>query len=724
VAESSSTNRSAPTASSPSDRIHRLLNPTSIGIIGASDQTNWTRRLTNNLLAWDYPGRFHFVNRQRTTVLGRRCYSNIGEVPEQVDHAVIIVRAALVPAILEDCGSAGVHSATVIASGFEHQETESRELQSRVREICQRYGIEVIGPNTAGWLNALCPVTMVNIGLERRPVAGSVAFTCQSGGLTNALYLSMVAKGTHPVYAIGTGDELVTTSNDFYSYFLERPEIRVIGGALERIPDPVRFETIAAQAADMDKSIVLLKLGRSDAAKRRAVAHTGSLAGNDAIVDAFLKDIGVVRVDSLAELAETSRLLAAAKTPRGRRTVYIGGSGGAGALFADEARCKPLDMVALEPKVQSRISQLIAQPEDSVLNPIDLTIPGLPQLVSVASEIASADAADILVIEGEEPVQVRTQDGTYATQMWPSHDERVALASTASASGVLAVLLNTSGRDPSAIGVSARHPIPCLHGTDGIQALANAAWRSDFLRDRARGTHRPISGRSHIAAALGAAGVLDEYESKQILARHGIATTRESVARSRKEAAEVANSIGYPVVLKVLSRDLPHKSDVGGVKVALTSAAEVSDAYDSVLASVARCAPEATVSGVLVTEHVSDGVEFYIGTMSDPAMGSIVVVGAGGIYVEVLDDTACARTPVTAEQALRLLQQLRAYTLMVGHRGQTRLDVDALADIVARVSRLAADLGDRLTELDVNPVFVRGPGLGALVADALVVLAE
>jgi acetate---CoA ligase (ADP-forming) len=705
-------------------RVGQLLNPTSIAIVGASD-ASWTTRMIANLQVSGYQGSYHFVNPRRDTVLGEPCYPTITDIPHPVDHALLLVRNTLVASALTDAAQAGVRSATSIAAGFEEAGPDGQALAAETRQICQDNGISLIGPNTAGWFNFGSGVLLSTVGFERQPVSGPIAAVCQSGGLTNAVVHSVTAKGQGIRFAVGSGNELVTKVNDYLEYFLEQEDIRVVCAIVERIPDPERFAGLARRALDDGKPILLLKLGRSSAAQVRAVAHTGAVAGADNVVDTFLRDLGVVRVSNIPEMVEAAGLLARNGIPRGPRTVFVGGSGGVGALFADEAAGTPIDLVGLGTELTADLAVLLDQPAHSILNPVDTTLLSLSKLVPATERVISSGVADIVVLEGDEPVHAVTPSGPQGTQ-WPSAAEREAIAAAAAAHGVFGVFLGTSGRDPSPWGVEAGQTqrLPVAHGMAGVQGLSRAI---EYASRRAEVSRRPAAPRTRSGAAASLpdrAGPLSEVESKQLLQAYGIRTTVETMVSSGPEAEQAASALGFPVVLKVVSPDIPHKADVGGVIVGVSTPSGARAAYEAIMAGVGLKAPGARIDGVLVCEQVTDAVEMFVGIATDPSYGPIVVLGAGGPYIEILADTASLRPPFDVATAQRAIERLRVAPILAGSRGRPTADVAALAEAACAVGDLAADHWRRIAEMDINPLFVRAAGHGTVAGDALVVLRE
>lgn len=701
-------------------RIGELLNPRSLALVGASDRSRWCQGFLENLTSFGpFPGPVHLVNPRRGTVLGRACYPSIAELPDPVDHAVLLVPADRVPDVLVEMGEAEVRSGTVIAAGFNEGDGSGTGLAREVVRLCARYDIALLGPNCYGFNNYLGSLVS-NYPQVTQPLAGQIGVTTQSAALGAAVADSAVSRGIRLRYLVSTGNELVTDTNDYFEYFLESRDVTVLGAVLERIPEPGRFAALARRALAAGKPIVALKLGRSAAAQRVAVAHTGSIAGVDAIADAYLRDLGVIRVDSPEELAETTGILARRAWPGGRRTAFIGYSGGAAELFAEQAEGTELELPEFAPATRDRLAQAARLDRSVIHNPFDMTADGGRKNYARIVEVLAADPAiDIVVSQGA----VKRSSVPDAHASWRPARE-AGLMATAEQHGKYALLLETGDHQP---GIEAFPHIPAggahyVLGHTGVKALGKVAEygarRAALLADTGSASEAP-GQRPVLTAAL--QGIVAEREAKSVLRAYGIPTTVDMFASDREAAAEAATELGFPVVLKAASSRLSHKSEVGGVVVGLGSADDVRTAFDAVVATVARHDPAAASDGVLITRQVDDGVEFFAGIASDPVLGPVVVAGLGGVYVEVLADRGLALPPLRPERARALLEGLRSAPILHGARGRPTLDVAAFVDVLCRLGRLALDLADKVIELDINPLFVRPEGCGVVAGDALIV---
>lgn len=707
------------------ERVHQLLNPTSVAVVGASDGSPWSRGFMENLRS--FQGEIFLVNPRRETAFGRRTYPTLQDIGTHVDHAVVLVAAGRVAGVLRDAAASGITSATVIASGFSESGAEGRALAEEVAAIAAEHEIAVIGPNCFGFNNySGTYISRYNLDVPSEP--GSIGMSFQSGKLGAATADSASARGIHLRYVVSSGNELVVDSNDYLEYFIESDDITVAGGVYERIPDPPRFERLATRALELGKPIVLLKPGRSAAASRIAIAHTGAVTGEDRITDAFLNDLGVIRVGSVEELAETAGLLASRGWPRGRRTVFIGFSGGAAELFAEQAEATSIVLDPHSDALRERLADVSTLDQDVIHNPFDFTVDGAVHYEAIVETLAASKEYDIIVSQGTPRRSFEAPDpsGTLAAQRQKFSG---ALARAASEHDVMSVFLDTSDQQPG-IGVfSSPAPNGAYYalGNNGVKAISNAidyGIRRAEVAARVLDAKPPLVDPELVPDLSAHAGAMSESASKDLLRAYGVPTTEDVLVATRAEAVAAAESMGYPVVLKVVATDLPHKSDAGGVALNLSGPEHVSAAWESICESVAQYSPGSRIEGVIVSRFVAGGTEFIAGIQNDQHLGPVVVAGAGGLLVEVLDDVTLLRPPFSLDDALAALGALRSSPLLDGVRGMPALDKIAFADALCRLGHLALDHRETLLELDINPLFVFPAGQGVLAADALVVTSD
>jgi acyl-CoA synthetase (NDP forming) len=700
-----------------------FLGPRSIALLGATERSLWSAALVANFRDCGYPGELHLVNPRATAVFGRPCHPNLDAVPGDVEHAYVLTGTAAALDVVEDCGRRGIRHVTMLTSGFRETGPEGAALEGRLVERCRELGVRLQGPNCLGFVNYRERVPAYGLVVTPPLEPGGIALLSQSGAMLLHFHRLSQARGIGLAYTVSIGNEAMLDAAGFLEELLERPEVRVLGALLEGIRRPEAFLAVADRALAAGKPLVVLKVGRGEATARSVAAHTGSLVGADAVVDAAFRQHGVVRVRSVEELLETCALLAARGWPDGPRTAVVTTSGGSAGIIADLADGTRIELPEFPPETRRRLAGLLPA-FGTPQNPLDTTgvIVDQPDLLGACVEaVAAGGGYDALLVNSDSP----REPGPDAART----ERRVAaLGEALRRTDLYGAVASSSALDPSPYGraLVAGHGLHFASGLElGVRALDHAiGYGQARARLAARARAASVSGSRRLAPlAEGRSGVVSELEAKRLLAGYGIAAPAERLARGPAEAAAVAREIGFPVVLKVQSPDVAHRSDVGGVRLGLEGEAAVLAAGDEVLAAVRRQRPEARVDGLLVARQVEGAVELIAGVHRDEQFGPVVVAGAGGVFVEVLGDVALRLPPLDREEALAMLGELRMAPLLRGARGRPPADVEAAAAVLVRLGELALDLGPRLLALDVNPLLVLPEGGGALAADALLVLA-
>ena len=687
--------------------LDRFFRPRSVAVVGASDaegrpNTGITRQLADwaeRVGATLYP-----VHPSRPAVFGIPCSPSVADLPEQVDLAVVLVGDPL--PVIEELAEAKARFAVVFASGFAETGPQGEAAQRRLAAAVERSGLRLLGPNTN--LNAF---ERFRDDLE----GPAIALITQSGHQGRPLF-ALQELGIRLSHWAPTGNEADLESADFLSYFAEQPEVGAIACYLEGLKDGRSFLLAADRAARLGVPVVAVKVGRTETGARTAASHTGKLTGADAVVDAALRQYGVIRVDGLDELQDTAALLARARPPRADGVVVYSISGGTGAHVADLATGAGLSLPVLSEAKQTELHQWI--PEYlNVANPVDNG--GHPVGDERGRKIIDAILADpsvgvlICPVTGPFPplsdrlvrdlVDAAEQTDKLVCVVWgspvgtePAYRE-VLLGSSRVAT------FRTVGNCLTAVRAHLAH-----------HRFA-AAYRSPF--DEAPRTPSPSYRKAQ--ALMQPGRQLSEHAAKQLLRAYGIRVPREQLVTSAAAAVRAAGLVGYPVVMKASGARIAHKTELGLVKIGLTSASQVRDAYRE-LTDIARY-EDVALDGVLVCQMVEQGVEMVVGVAHDDLFGPTVTVGLGGVLVEVLRDTAVGVPPFGEEQARDMLAGLRGRALLDGVRGRPAADLDALVEVVLRVQRMALELGDQLAELDINPLMVLPQGQGAVALDALAV---
>ncbi|MGR6971097.1 acetate--CoA ligase family protein [Streptomyces cynarae] len=687
--------------------LDRFFRPESVAVVGASDAEGRPHTgITRQLLAWAerVGARLHPVHPTRQSVFGMPCSPSVADLPEQVDLAVLLVSDPL--PVLEELGAAKVKFAVVFASGFAETGQEGAAAQTVLASAARRAGVRLLGPNTN--LNAF--------ERFRDDLKGpAIALITQSGHQGRPVF-ALQELGIRLSHWAPTGNEADLETADFLSYFAERPEVGAIACYIEGLKDGRAFLLAADRAARRGVPVVAVKVGRTEAGARTAASHTGKLTGADDVIDAAMRQYGVIRVDGLDELQDTATLLARARSPRADGVVVYSISGGTGAHVADLATGAGLRLPVLSEAKQAELHQWI--PEYlSVANPVDSG--GHP-----VGDERGRKIIDALLDDPEVGVLICPITGPFP----PLSDKLVRdLVDAAEHTDKLVCVVWGSP-----VGTEAAYRETLLGSSRVVtfRTVANcvSAVRAHLDHHRfVRGYRSPFdeaprtpSPSFRKAQALMRPGQqLSEHAAKQLLRAYGIRVPREQLVTSAAAAVRAAGLVGYPVVMKASGAQIAHKTELGLVKIGLTSASQVREAYRE-LTDIARY-EGIKLDGVLVCQMVERGVEMVVGVSHDRLFGPTVTVGLGGVLVEVLRDAAVRVPPFGEEQARDMLSELRGRALLDGVRGRPAADLDALVEVVLRVQRMALELGDRIAELDINPLMVLPRGQGAVALDALAV---
>lgn len=696
------------------DSLARILRPESVAVIGASrDLDRISGRPVHLLRQHGFGGRIYPVNPKYDEIEGLRAYPRIGDVPGPVDLAIVATPARAAVEVVRECAAAGVRAVLVLSSGFGEAGADGAALQEALRAVRRTSAMRILGPNSEGFFNVTAgipagfsPAMDYERGLTvARP--GPVGVVAQSGGMGFAVFNRGLDLGLGFSQVISTGNEVDLTLVDYVEHLVADPDTRIILAFVEGLRQAPRLQAVAEAAHAAEKPLIVAKVGRTEAGRRAARSHTGSLVGRDVVYDAAFRQWGVLRADDLDDLLDWALFFTANRRPvRGRRVGVLTASGGGGVWLSDWLVASGLEVPELEPAVRDRLATFVP-PYGSTVNPVDLTAQaasggGLERALELLGQSERIDAVAMIMPLAPEDRTVARAPGLKAALA--AHDKPV---------------VNFSYRlpTPRSAAVMEELGIPYFPSPARVaRALAAAArWH----------TWRPAAGAEVLAdAPLLPPGPWTEAALKAVLARAGIPVTREVLARSPEEAAAAAASLGCPVAVKVQSPDLAHKSDIGGVRLGVSGPDAVRAAWAAVVEAAAKARPDVVVDGVLVQEMVPDGVEVIVGTTVDPDFGPVVMVGLGGVFAETLSDVAVRVAPVDQATARAMLAELRGRALLEGARGRPPADVEALAALVARVAALAGAWAGVVAQLDLNPVMVRPRGQGAVVVDAWAVPTE
>jgi acetyl coenzyme A synthetase (ADP forming)-like protein len=697
-------------STSSSTSLRAILAPRSIAVIGASRRVNTIgHQILHNLITFGFTGAVYPVNPRGEPICSVPSFRRVGDISTPIDLAVIIVPKEQVIDVATECGEAGVRGLIVISAGFREIGGEGVARERSLIDAVRRYDMRMVGPNCLGVINVDPAVSMNATFASAMPPFGGAAFVSQSGALGVSVLDSAREQGLGVAQFVSVGNKANVSGNDLLLAWEADDAVKTILMYVENFGNPGRFLEIAGRIT-RTKPIIVVKSGRSRAGARAAASLTGALAGSDIAVDAMLAQAGVLRASTIDEMFEVAMAFESRALPRSRRTAVLTNAGGPGILAADALDAAGLELVDLSVETIDRLRHLFP-PEASIRNPLDMIASATPEGYRVAMRALLDDPGiDAVVPIFVPPFGIRQEDVADAIRDG---------AAASPDKPVLAVLM---GRDGLPQGRAELHEagIPAyVFPESAARALAALNRHVDWST---RPTSTPASlhdvDRSRATALLDGLRAegrehLTQIEALDLLAAYGIPVAKAVFAATAAAAADAAVGIGFPVVMKLVSADVIHKTDVGGVRVGLESEAEVRAAFDDMMSNVRGSMPDARIDGVLLQPMVRGGIEIIVGMARDPSFGPLVMFGLGGVFVEAMRDVVFRIAPLDDAQALEMMTSIRGARLLDGVRGAPPVSRAALSQIIRRVSQLAVDYPE-IAELDINPVLAGGGDATAL----------
>ncbi len=698
-----------------------MLHPRNIVVVGATDKPgNYAERIWNNLIKYGYEGGLFPVNAKRESVWGVPCYKDFASLPEPPDHVLVLVPARLAVQVIRDAAASGARSATIVTSGFsELQDEESQRLAAELQQAVRETGLAVTGPNCLGNLSA---GEKLFTNIDDRAVTmvqGPVAIAGQSGAIVMAIRQTLEDRGVGIGYMVTTGNEAGLETTDLMNYFVVDPSIRVIVVYLEGVRNTKAFRDACKAARAAGKPVIALKLGASEGGRAAAMAHTGALAGSIETFDAIATREGVIRVQNLDQLIETTECFVHAVTPKGNRLAAVTLSGGKRGLLIDAFDAVGLNFAPPSPGISAELGAMLG-PGSIVGNPLDAGFAAVvdPTVYMRAIKLMIDDPdTDIVIIDAElpkAPHELRERNLRRVNDM----------AGEASKPVIYVSAMSIGFTDYTKELRQTLPHVTVLQGLDravtAIKSLIDYAALPKQVPDVASSS-KP-SARATLEKILKQAegAALDEVDSKKLLKAYGIPISKEAIAQSAIEAIKIAKSIGFPVVAKVVSPDILHKSDIGGVMLNLTTPAAVGKAFADITARVKKLKGKPKLEGILIAKQVNADLELVIGASLDAEMGPVVLFGSGGLDIELMKDVALAGAPLNEADARALIGRTKAGVKIKGYRGKPALHEASAVKALVGLSNLISDAGQRIASIDINP-FLINPKTGVAV-DALIVL--
>jgi len=698
-----------------------MLHPRNIVLVGATDKPgNYAERIWNNLVKYNYQGGLYPINAKRETVWGVTCYKDFASLPEKPDHVLVLVPARFAVQVIRDAAAAGARSATIVTSGFsELQAAESQRLAAELQAAVRETGLAVTGPNCLGNLSA---GENLFTNIDDRVVTmeqGAVAIAGQSGAIVMAIRQALEDRGVGVGYMVTTGNEAGLETPDLMAYFAADPSIRVIVVYLEGVRNTKAFRDACKAARAAGKPVIALKLGASEGGRAAAMAHTGALAGSIETFDAISTREGVIRVRGLDELVETTECFVHTELPKGNRLAAVTLSGGKRGLLIDAFYSAGLNFAPLSKDASEKLAAMLG-PGSIVGNPLDAGFAAVvdPSVYMKSIEIMIDDPdTDIVIIDAElpkAPHELRERNLRIVNEM-------------AGAASKPVIYISAMSIGFTEYTKALRKSLPNIAVMQGLDRAVGAI--KELIDYAALDKNVPdlVSSSTAQARALlektlknASGAALDEVASKKLLKAYGIPISKEAVAQTAAEAANIAKTIGFPVVAKVVSPHILHKSDIGGVVLNLNSAAEVKKAFNDIIARVKKLKGKPKLEGILIAQQVKADLELVVGASLDAEMGPVVLFGTGGIDIELMKDVALSGAPVDAGEARKLIGRTKAGVKIKGYRGKPALHEASAVKALVGLSNLIADAKGRVASIDVNPFLINART--GVAVDALVVL--
>ena len=686
-----------------------FCNPRGVAVVGASPSPGKLgHAVLQNVIQYGYKGPVYPINPTAKEILGLPAYPNVGAIPGPVDLAIVLVPAKAVPGVIEECGQKGIGGAVVISAGFREVGREGRQLEQQLLENARRHNMRIVGPNVLGIIDTVAGLNAsFAAGMPRR---GHIAFMSQSGALCTSILDMALGQGIgfSRFYSIGNKADL--NEIDFLRAWSEDPETNVVVAYLEGITNGAEFMKVARDVTRR-KPVVSIKSGTTSAGSRAASSHTGTLAGSEKAYDAAFKQVGIVRAGSVQDLFDYAQAFARQPLPENDAVAIVTNAGGPGIMASDAVERMGMHLASLTPEVQQRLRAALPAAA-SVVNPIDVLGDAPADRYALAIEAALGDPNVGIVLVVLTP-QTSTQIPETA-EVLGKLSQKYKKPSFAAFMGDVAIR-------PS-LEILAQYSVPNYQVPERAVAAVAAMWgRRHWLNTPPLKVEAVSADKAKVQKVLdqlrqeGRASAGDT-EARDILAAYGVPLPKSALAKDADEAVAAADAIGYPVVMKIASPDILHKTDIGGVKLNLTSAADVRDAFDLITYRATRHMPDAIIWGCQVQQMVKGGREVIIGMNRDPQFGPLLMFGLGGVYVEALKDVTFRVAPIDRREAREMLTEIRAYNLLRGVRGEKPADLDAVADTLVRVSQLVTDFPE-IVELDINPLLVFAAGQGVLGLD-------
>ena len=686
-----------------------------VAILGAStNPKKLSYGILENLVSYGYKGEVYPVNPNATEILGRKAYASIADVPDPVELAVVVLPVTVIMETMREIGERGIKAVVIITGGFRELGEEGAKVELAVKELARSYGMRVVGPNCVGTID-------VRTGLDSTfikglPQAGPIAFISQSGAICGGVIDLIINSRIGFSHFASLGNEMDVTETDMLEYFAEDENVNVIAMYVEGIQDGPRFMEVARRVSQK-KPIVFLKAGKNDAGAKAVSSHTGSLAGSYAAYQAALSQAGVVEVETISQLFNVAWALGTQPLPAGKRVAITTNAGGAAALAADSLAFNGFELAKISPEIQQKLRTKL-NPSAQVSNPVDMLGSVSPEdYIWSLGNLDADEGVDVLL-----PILVPQSlvDTLGVAKAWVEIGKQTNKTLLTCLMGERSTLESEQWLNMAGVPVFA-YPDEAGRVLKGMQQYKQVLSKPPFKPIEARNIdHNKMAAALALANGARAVG---EYETRIMLEAYGIRNVPGDLAMDVDEALMIADKSGYPVVMKIVSEDILHKSDSGGIALDILNPEQLRVEYDAMFARIAQTEPNARIRGVMVEQMAPKGLEVIIGMRRDPTFGPLMMFGLGGTMVELLKDISFKVAPLTSEDIDEMIENTLAGKLLKGYRGSAKADIKAVKETIARLSQLSLD-NPAISEIEINPLIVYPEGQGAISLDSRAIMVK
>ena len=686
-----------------------------VAILGAStNPKKLSYGILENLVSYGYKGEVYPVNPNATEILGRKAYASIADVPDPVELAVVVLPVTVIMETMREIGERGIKAVVIITGGFRELGEEGAKVELAVKELARSYGMRVVGPNCVGTID-------VRTGLDSTfikglPQAGPIAFISQSGAICGGVIDLIINSRIGFSHFASLGNEMDVTETDMLEYFAEDENVNVIAMYVEGIQDGPRFMEVARRVSQK-KPIVFLKAGKNDAGAKAVSSHTGSLAGSYAAYQAALAQAGVVEVETISQLFNVAWALGTQPLPAGKRVAITTNAGGAAALAADSLAFNGFELAKISPEIQQKLRTKL-NPSAQVSNPVDMLGSVSPEdYIWSLGNLDADEGVDVLL-----PILVPQSlvDTLGVAKAWVEIGKQTNKTLLTCLMGERSTLESEQWLNMAGVPVFA-YPDEAGRVLKGMQQYKQVLTKPPFNPIEARNIdHNKMAAALALANGARAVG---EYETRIMLEAYGIRNVPGDLAMDVDEALMIADKSGYPVVMKIVSEDILHKSDSGGIALNILNPEQLRVEYDAMLARIAQIEPSARIRGVMVEQMAPKGLEVIVGMRRDPTFGPLMMFGLGGTMVELLKDISFKVAPLTSEDIDEMIENTLAGKLLKGYRSSAKADIKAVKETIARLSQLSLD-NPAISEIEINPLIVYPEGQGAISLDSRAIMVK